>query len=695
MIAIGRVVLASVMVLCWTIVASPGAFALPAGVELLKAQGGDGTKRRALVIGNADYRQVPKLRNSEADANAVARLAQRLGFDTLLARNLDRRGMNETVNDFLQTIEGGTEVVIYFAGHGVEVQGSNYLLPTDIPALNPEQERLLRTEGINLTQLMQDVESRSARMALVILDACRENPFPKVGTRSVGNTRGGLGRVDPPQGSFVIFAAGAGELAIDNLGPQDRDPNGLFTRRLLTLMNEEGLELRSLVRRLRDDVSEAAQALAGRSQVPSYYDGMRGEFYFRRPRAGAETAQTACDKAVDPVADRTAIRKADQDEAVRACTVAVESHPNEPRFRRLLQAAQDQRAYSRAVDSKDRGLSVAYLDFFPNGRFIEDVKQHLAALAPVPAPAPAPAPAVVAPVPAPAPGPVARAWAGKDCPQCPDMVSIPLGSFVMGVPAGEVERERVDVQERDEESPQRAVTISNRFSMGRYEVTRGQYAAFVAATGRANASCKGFDSAGKLTDRANLSWLNPGFPQTDSDPVVCVSWEDATAYAEWLSRTTGKTYRLPSEAEWEYAARAGTGTARYWGDGRNDACRFGNVADRTLVQRLNRKSDPEFNFECTDNFAYTAPVGKFQPNRFGLYDMLGNADEWVEDCWKENYLGASSTQDALQFSGNCSERISRGGAWVVIPKYVRAAFRISGPASYRGHATGFRVARSD
>lgn len=403
--AMGRVVLASLAAICWTVAASSGAVAMPSGVEHLKAQGGDGTKRRALVIGNAEYRQVPKLRNSEADANAVARMVQRLGFDTLLARNLDRRGMNEVVNAFLQSVEGGTEVVIYYAGHGVEVQGSNYLLPTDIPALNPDQERLLRTEGVNLTQLMQDVESRSARMALVILDACRENPFPKVGTRSVGNTRGGLGRVDPPQGSFVIFAAGAGELAIDNLGPQDRDPNGLFTRRLLTLMNEEGLELRNLVRRLRNDVSEAAQALAGRSQVPSYYDGMRGEFYFRPPRAGAAAPQTACDRAVDPVADRAAIAKADLDAAVQACTVAVESHPDEPRFRRLLQAAQDQRAYTRAVGSKDRGLSLAYLDFFPNGRFIEDVRQHLAALAPRPPtvtplpPISVPSPPVVAPPP--------------------------------------------------------------------------------------------------------------------------------------------------------------------------------------------------------------------------------------------------------------------------------------------------------
>ncbi len=690
MFARWRVVLAAFVAFCWLLAGTSGAIALPAGVELLKAQGGDGTKRRALVIGNAEYRQVPKLRNSEADANAVARLVQRLGFDTMLARNLDRRGMNETVNAFLESIEGGTEVVIYYAGHGVEVQGSNYLLPTDIPALNPDQERLLRTEGVNLTQLMQDVESRSARMALVILDACRENPFPKVGTRSAGNTRGGLGRVDPPQGSFVIFAAGAGELAIDNLGPQDRDPNGLFTRRLLTLMNEEGLELRNLVRRLRNDVSEAAQALAGRSQVPSYYDGMRGEFYFRPPRLGAEAPQTACDRAVDPVADRAAVAKADLDAAVQACTVAVESHPAEPRFRRLLQAAQDQRAYTRAVGSKDRGLSLAYLDFFPNGRFIEDVRQHLASLAPVPAPA------VVTPVPAPAPAPVEPAWVGKDCTQCPDMVSIPLGSFVMGAASGEEEREKVPQEFRGQASPQRSVAISRPFSLGRYEVTRSQYATFAAATRHASgSSCVSFSNDDKWVARPGLNWLNPGFPQTDNDPVVCVSWNDATAYVEWLSKTTGKSYRLPSEAEWEYATRAGTKTARYWGDGRNEACRFANAADRTTAQKRNLQINPDYNFQCADNFAYTAPVGTFQPNGFGLYDMLGNAWEWVEDCWKiPNYLGASSTQEAKSGS-DCSHRIARGASWDNFPNLVRAATRGGGAAGLRGSSYGFRVARTD
>lgn len=294
-----------------------------------------------------------------------------------------------------------------------------------------------------------------------------------------------------------------------------------------------------------------------------------------------------------------------------------------------------------------------------------------------------------------APTSTPRPWLGKDCPQCPDMVSIPLGSFTMGAPPGEEEREKLPQQFQGRASPRRAVTISQRFSLGRYEVTRAQYSAFAAATGRASdLSCYAYGTDGKWVDQPGLSWLNPGFPQSDSDPVVCVSWNDAMAYVEWLSRTTGKTYRLPSETEWEYAARAGTGTARHWGDGRNEACRFANVADLTAAQKLNWKNDPDNVFQCSDNFTWTAPVGRFQPNGFGLYDMLGNVWEWVEDCWNDNYQGASSGQEARR-GGNCGLRVARGGGWGSVPRNVRAANRSRDPAGNRNSSLGFRVARTD
>jgi caspase domain-containing protein len=246
--------------------------AQPLPVELpATAKVGD-AKRVALVIGNGAYRNVPTLRNTINDARAVAAKLQESGFDVLFARDVDRLGLNQTIARFLSRIEPGSEAVVYYAGHGVEVQGSNYLLPIDIPELGPDEERLLRSEAVNLTDLLLDLESRQARVSLVILDACRDNPFQaRATTRSLGTKRG-LGRVDPPRGSFVIFSAGVGEEALDNLGPADRDPNGLFTRRLLKLISVDGLELRAMVRQLRIEVREAALAVGSHNQIPSYYD---------------------------------------------------------------------------------------------------------------------------------------------------------------------------------------------------------------------------------------------------------------------------------------------------------------------------------------------------------------------------------------------------------------------------------------
>ena len=361
-------------------------------IQVLPAENAAKDKRFALVVGNAAYKSVPQLRNTVSDSSAVAASVQKLGFETFLAQNLDRRGMNEVIGRFLQRIEPGSEVLVYYAGHGVEMQGSNYLLPTDIPALGPEQERLLRSEGVNLTELLQDIEARSTRMALVILDACRDNPFRREGTRSLGSTRG-LGRVDPPRGSFVIYAAGVGEQALDSLGPSDRDPNGLFTRQLLKLLDEDGLELRSMVRKLRAGVREAALTRAGHSQVPSYYDQLLGDFYFRPPGSSADAGKTECDRLVNPQASRDTLKGADVEAALTACTSAVERFPNEPRLRQLLQAAQDQRAYRKAVDSRERGMAEAYLVLFPNGRFVEDVRLHLGSLGPSPTPTAPVAPA--------------------------------------------------------------------------------------------------------------------------------------------------------------------------------------------------------------------------------------------------------------------------------------------------------------
>ena len=163
-----------------------------------------------------------------------------------------------------------------------------------------------------------------------------------------------------------------------------------------------------------------------------------------------------------------------------------------------------------------------------------------------------------------------------------------------------------------------------RFALGRYEVTRDEYAAFAVATGHDGAPCWAAVTGDGTRESDAASWRSPGFPQTDEHPAVCVSWDDARAYVRWLSSETGWSYRLPSEAEWEYAARAGTGTAWYWGAGTSEQCANANGADAAARQRFERWSGAA---ACNDRRVFTAPVGTFGANGFGLFDMLGNVFE--------------------------------------------------------------------
>jgi formylglycine-generating enzyme required for sulfatase activity len=235
----------------------------------------------------------------------------------------------------------------------------------------------------------------------------------------------------------------------------------------------------------------------------------------------------------------------------------------------------------------------------------------------------------------------------------PEMVLIPPGSFVMGVPEAESARERSDDSDA---RPLHEVTFEWGFWLGKYPVTRGEFAAFVADTG--------YDAAGS-------EWREPGFPQTERDPVVNVSAFDAEAYVAWLSHKTGRTYRLPSEAEWEYAARAGTTTARFWGDSWGAAPRHLAAESRG-----------------------TYPVGGFRPNAFGLYDVLGNVWEWVTDPWHDDYAGAPKDGSAWMRNRNERRRVLRGGSWDGNPGGVRAGVRSCVEADSRINIVGFRLART-
>ena len=247
-------------------------------------------------------------------------------------------------------------------------------------------------------------------------------------------------------------------------------------------------------------------------------------------------------------------------------------------------------------------------------------------------------------------------WAGmvgktfQDCPACPEMVVVPAGSFMMGSPRSEEGRD-------DDEGPVHRVTIPAPFAVGVYEVTFEEWDACVRGGG-----CGGYRPDDEGWGRGRR-------------PAINVSWEDAQAYVDWLSRKTGESYRLLSGSEWEYAARAGTTTRHHWGDdiGRNRANCYDDY--------------------CGDSWAYTAPVGSFGANDFGLHDVHGNVWEWVEDCWNGNYLGAPSDGSAW-LSGDCSRRVLRGGSWDDVPWHIRAANRIRNDTGIRYYFFGFRVART-
>lgn len=263
----------------------------------------------------------------------------------------------------------------------------------------------------------------------------------------------------------------------------------------------------------------------------------------------------------------------------------------------------------------------------------------------------------------------------KDCEVCPELVVIPAGTAKMGAPFAEG---------GDDEWPIHDVVISRPFALGKYEVTRFEFAMFVQATGHSiGFSCRALAEVGW---KEGVSWRNPGFPQTNRDPVVCVNWNDAKAYVSWLSKSTGQVYRLPSEAEWEYAARAGGRGVYFFGDSVEMLCRYGNGLDRSSDYKWGNK-------KCSDGFGVgTAPVGSFLPNAFGVHDTIGNVWEWLEDCWNESYFGAPAN-GASWITGDCSNRGTRGGSWLNDPRFLRSAHRNRLFNLYRKYNTGFRVAR--
>lgn len=303
--------------------------------------------------------------------------------------------------------------------------------------------------------------------------------------------------------------------------------------------------------------------------------------------------------------------------------------------------------------------------------------------------------------------PFAAAAAGEDasrrfvdCRDCPDMVVIPAGSATLGSSRDERAASGIVPLFGDREGPTYKVSFARPYAIGRTEVTRGQYRAFVEATKRPDPTgCGVHEPKGDTWGpQPGFSWHKPNFDQDDSHPAVCISYDDATAYTAWLTKKTGKSYRLPSDAEWEYAARGGTTTPWYWGSAPEKGCAIANLLSAGTLDKLGWPKSLADRMVCSSSRSFTVPVASYPANPFGLYDMAGNAFEWSADCnSKDN--GDGHADGSARMAGDtgvgCDRHYLKGGAFHTPFWLTRSAVRGAPiPADLHMFAVGFRVARS-
>ena len=652
--------------------------------ETDRASGGAAREHRiALIIGNASYKDSP-LFNPANDASDLAAALERRGFHVLLRENVGERGLKEAVDQFASHLKRGGVGLFFFAGHGVQINGQNFLVPVDV-SFTSEAE--ISYKAVAAEYVLARMAEAGNRTNIVVLDACRDNPFQPARSAKKGLAQMSVGRNE--KGTYIAYATSPGSTAADGRGR-----NGAYTNHLLRSLDERDSDIDKVFGRVRAWVVQDTDG----AQVPWTTSSLIDNFYF------------------DPKESLAAVQRPGTPPAIRQEPVA----PARP-----FDAAAERELWARVEHSRNAQDYRQYLDKFPSGpnaafaRFrlkrFEAEGQTAGASAPSTATAPAgtarqrPAPSASAPQEAPTPAAEAatqlatiapsrepatattaalpaQASAGsvfRDCAECPEMVVLAPGQFVMGAAPGSPGYD-------PDAGPAHPVRIGSAFAVGKFEVTRTQFAAFardaahVVRPGGCNTIRGG---RFHLDPRAN--WQSPGFAQTENDPVVCVSWNDAKAYAGWLSRKSGISYRLLSESEWEYAARAGLDTTQYWPEGAAAACRHASVADQSIAKAVPGLKG----FPCADGHPFTAPAGRFLPNRFGLHDMLGNVWEWTEDCWNESYNGAPADGSSW-IKGACSERVFRGGSWNSKPAVVHAAYRDRENVNDRHDNLGFRVARA-
>jgi len=580
-------------------------------------------QKMALVIGNWAYQFKP-LNNPKNDAREMAQLLRQLGFEVIHKENLGFEEMQDEVINFkLRLMDKGQVGLFYFAGHGLEVQKENYLLPTDLR--KPETE-LVKENPIRAQWVVKVMEHSGSKVNIVILDACRKFPRPDFRDPS---EEYGLAAMSAAKGTIIGFATGSNQTASDG----KKGTNGLYTGHLLKFMQQPGLSIEEVFKKTRQQVAWETRHKEVQ-QVPWVSNSLIGDFCL-----------VSCAK---PEREQEKILQAQLEQERRK--LEQERRKNEALLEQERQKLEQERRKNEALLEKERQEKAA-------------LQAQLEALKKPVQPSQSNEFA---------PGKVFRDRL-VDGSLGPEMVWIPAGSFRMG--DMNVTVTSFQGGGDSDEQPVHRVSVG-RFAMGRYEVTNAEFVRFLNAVNRRGSKnepwfeTKAEDSDSHITGSTGNFRVESGY---ETHPVTEVSWYGAVAYAEWLSEQTGKQYRLPTEAEWEYSARAGTQTKYWWGNeiGSNKAnCR---------------------NSVCKDRFESTAPVGSFAPNPFNLFDLLGNVWEWTCSKFESQYSGQ---EQVCAKKVNENSRLSlRGGSWNDDASGLRSANRNDRWPTIRSADVGLRLAR--
>jgi formylglycine-generating enzyme required for sulfatase activity len=642
--------------------------------------------RVALVIGNSAYQNAPRLPNPSNDAADVAATLKRSGFETILATDLDKTAMDAATIRFARVARNADVAMFYYSGHAMQFGGVNYLMPVDAKLTDEADLRRM----VRLDEIVSDLQ-QAKNLRVLVLDSCRDNPLSDELKRSIGTTRAiplnrGLARIDSPQqGMIVAYATQAGRTATDGTG-RNSPYTAAFVKNI-----ESQEEIGTIFRRISADVYETTK----HNQLPELSLSLIGEFYLngKFTAAPAKTSAPSDPCAVAESHWRSA-------EAINTRVVFEDHLSRYPNcaFAELARARIEALSKVASVPPKaSESVSPTPTETERPG-FLGRLFGNPAEKSTPPAPTPAPLAkhALLVPIvppisPAPCDGDkmtvslssrsacplsiaVERALKPKDtfkeCDKCPEMVVVPSGSFTMGSPSRELRGD--PLAKYGYEGPQHRVTIGKAFAVGRFSVTFDEWDACVAAGG-----CGGYKPADEDWGRGRR-------------PVINVSWDDAKAYVAWLSQMTGKPYRLLSEAEREYVTRAGTNTPFWWGSSITTKQANYDATDGS------QKNDPQHRYlKEGAKSDRTVPVDSFDPNPWGLYQVHGNVDEYVEDCWHESYARAPTDGSAWTTGcGGSGTAVIRGGGFEMPKESLRSGARLHTASNDdRGTSESFRIAR--